>query len=452
MCNLSNLMLYTKEEIKKIYKVGDKGLKQLIVRGAIDLYHVSDRIIRYQVVEDKMQDNVYQYQFEITYDKSTVSDNKMHIDVPYLRKYKTKKKGVVYYFGVNKTVADKVYAATGYLLRNKNFTDFREAEKYAWDMYETYIKQTLKSYSKQNITKGSLKYIWKEFQKTRFVEKNATALERTLSSRTQKDYQKCYKMLSNLKVNSDTKFIDINLTRITQLQATQIYTALYREVKGRWSKMCMDFVRAIFNFGKRNGFLTGDNPFAALRIPQNTKEQKLWEPEDIEKFCKTAEEMGKPEYALAVKLNIFLSLRPADFLKLRTSDIEETEDGWHYFKTISNKTKIKSFGCFPAELYKQINKNKDKIIDVKLETFESNFRKIVIKAGIDGCTFKNIRNTAITNYFDAGASVGEVMSISGHKKPDTTLRIYRQNTIQQSRNAYSKLLEKQNNILQISYG
>ena len=98
------------------------------------------------------------------------------------------------------------------------------------------------------------------------------------------------------------------------------------------------------------------------------------------------------------------------------------------------------------------SKNKDKIIDVKLETFESNFRKIVIKAGIDGCTFKNIRNTAITNYFDAGASVGEVMSISGHKKPDTTLRIYRQNTIQQSRNAYSKLLEKQNNILQISYG
>ncbi|MCI7420344.1 MAG: tyrosine-type recombinase/integrase, partial [Alphaproteobacteria bacterium] len=81
--------------------------------------------------------------------------------------------------------------------------------------------------------------------------------------------------------------------------------------------------------------------------------------------------------------------------------------------------------------------------DVPLETFERNFRKIVVKAGLEGCTFKNIRNTAITDYFDASANVSEVVSISGHKKAETALNIYRKNTKKQAYNGYVKKVNTQ---------
>lgn len=234
--------------------------------------------------------------------------------------------------------------------------------------------------------------------------------------------------------------------KISRKQAREVlYDVLNKELKVRWAKMCMDFIRGIINFGLNKDIISGENHFAKLGIPQGTKEQKLWNPEDVEKFCTTANEMGKPEYALAVRLNLYLSNRPADYLKLRVSDIKKDENGY-YFETISNKTKVKSFAYFPEELYRQIDKNKDKLIDTSLAVFQRNFRKIVLKAGLDGCTFKNIRNTAITKYFEAGASIGEVTSISGHKKAETALNIYRQNSKKQSFNAFEKCMEQQNGV------
>lgn len=437
--------LYKKEEIKKMFGgIGDRGLEQLIIKGIVAKVPISDRIIRYVIKEELTESDSFEHKFVVEYIKPVkIENNNMRVDVPYVRQYKTKKKGTVYYFGVNKNTADKVYATTGFLLRNKKFTDFREAEKYSWDMYETYIKQTLKSYSKPITNKGSLRHLWKEFQKYRFVKENETAAEKMLAPRTQKDYKDCYNKLSNLTINSSVKFIDIKLTNITGPQALAIYGNLYKEIKERRSKMCMDFLRSIYEFGRKHGFLTGDNPFAKLGIPQSENSQRLWEEWEIRAFCAAAEEMRKPEYALAVKLNLYLSLRPSDFLKLRTADIKYVGNGTYCFTTISNKTKIESYGFFPEELYNEIDKSKDKIINVTLGTFEKNFRKIVLQAGIDGCVFKNIRNTAITNYFNAGAEGNEVASISGHKKVETTYNVYRKNTPTQSNNGYKKLIAKE---------
>ena len=111
----------------------------------------------------------------------------------------------------------------------------------------------------------------------------------------------------------------------------------------------------------------------------------------------------------------------------------------------SGQHDLSSYHCssIPEELYNQIDKNKDKLFDVSLGTFQQNFRKIVVEAGLNGCVFKNIRNTAITNYFEAGANVGEVVSVSGHKKAETALDVYRKNTLKQSNNAYTRLRKKQ---------
>lgn len=437
--------LYIKNEILEKFKVGNKGFEQLIVKGIVEKITLSDTILRYRIAEEEIKSDEFQDKFVVEYIKPVKSESSMRIDVPYVRRYKTKKKGVVYYFGVNKHTADKVYAATGFLLKNKKFTDFREAEKYAWDMYEKYIKYTLKSYSKQHICKGSLKYLWKEFKKFRFVKENESPLNKTLAERTQKDYIKCYEMLSNVVINSNTKLVDVDLTKISRKQAKgPLYEALNESIKVRWAKMCMDFIRAIFNFGLNMDIISGENPFARLGIPQGTKEQRLWKPEEIEKFCTTAYEMGRPEHALAVKLNSFISDRPADYKKLRVSDIKKDENGEYYFETVSNKTNVTSFAYFPEELYNEIDKNKDKLVNVSSETFDRIFRKIAVKAGLEGCTFKNIRNTAITKYFDAGANVSEVVSISGHKKAETSLNNYRQNTKKQAHNGYVKIHMPQN--------
>ena len=375
------------------------------------------------------------------------------LKVPYLKVYRGKGK-TSYYFAPPAYVVKQVYNKSnrGILLTGQKLSDdLDDAIKECLEIYAKKIKPYLKRGYEETANKYTFEYIWQKFCERRGIGCEACGnglLDKPLSERTKKDYQRAFYLISKIKNEHGRKLITINADLITPQGVERIYLKLYDLCKERWSRNCCDLLRLLFNFGKqRLGVLKNNNPFENLRVQRIKRVQALWTSKEVEQFNKTAMEMGDYEIGLAVRLNFYLGQRPADFLRLTMEQLKE-RNGQHYFEIISAKTEkhqIVSFAPIPPDLYEEIKEREGKVIKYSnLSTFSNHFVKVKNKSGIaKGLSFRLLRNSAATAYYEAGSSAAESMTILGHKQINTNMTIYRQNTPEQAINALEKRLKKQ---------
>ncbi|MFV0626997.1 MAG: tyrosine-type recombinase/integrase [Alphaproteobacteria bacterium] len=303
---------------------------------------------------------------------------------------------------------------------------------------------------KDLIINKSLSYLWTIYIDSRFYK--------DLAARTKKDYENAYKILSKKKNKKGVMLSDTPLDLFNYDIAYKLYENLVEEIKERWAKNCMDFLRLIYNFGLRKERLSKKNPFENMRI-RRKKPEKLYIPiEDVHAIINKAKEMAEDEkyknkaeayraIALGTELDLYFAQRPADVLKLRKDDLYK-KDGHYFFSIIQNKMERlgkKVILPVPKHLEREILSKKDFIIcddfgDFTVRRFQDYFRNVCQELGFN-YTFRLMRHSGSTAYIEAGVTSAAAIVITGHESEKMFNSTYKSPTEKIGLTATNKLVE-----------
>jgi integrase len=172
------------------------------------------------------------------------------------------------------------------------------------------------------------------------------------------------------------------------------------------------------------------NPLQGVRqLHKGTRRNEVWTPEQEAAFLAKA-----PKHVqIAFKLALWTAQRRADVLKLQWSDYDGKFIRLKQNKTGANvtiavgptlKSVLKEAMAERTRLEGRTKKLPETILLTTRGTawtgmgFSAVFRKTCIDAGVHGVTFHDLRGTAVTRLAEAGASVPEIASLTGHSLRD----------------------------------
>lgn len=183
----------------------------------------------------------------------------------------------------------------------------------------------------------------------------------------------------------------------------------YREADNRLS-----VVSAMLSWGIQNGRLFSNHVSGFKRLHRVDRSDKLWLPEHIEAFMKVA----PLEMQRALILALHTGQRQGDLLKLAWTNYDGES-----ISLLQNKGAQRvSVRCTQA--LKRMLDGMDKAAIVILATktgrawtaryFKAQWEKASAAAGVTDLHFHDLRGTAVTMLAEAGCSVPEIASITGH--------------------------------------
>lgn len=213
---------------------------------------------------------------------------------------------------------------------------------------------------------------------------------------------------------------------------------------------------AVFNWAVDRGIMR-DNPAAAMRHTRSASRAEItWSAADIAAFRKTA----SPQIRDAFDLALWTGLRVGDVRELRAFQFDE---GW--LTVIPQKTRrLGTRLFFPYHLLPPLGAVVIRLFSAERQAhanvlrnleglpwgkraFEYQVQATMVRAGIQGLHFHDLRGTLITMLLEAGCTEAEVGSISGHGIARGNMRSYAARTRPLAESAYRKLaayLEKGN--------
>jgi integrase len=192
----------------------------------------------------------------------------------------------------------------------------------------------------------------------------------------------------------------------------------------------MKVLRVILNLAMDDGIIL-QNPAANMRISTPPPRQQVWKKEEMDMFMDKAEHFGRKSIADAFALGRYLGQRPADIRNLKWTDYNG-----HAIRLQQEKTKaIVQVECLPAlkSILDSIDRTAEHIVVSEetnkpyakdnFETWVGKIRDREVKDNQDEVIyppirkelqFKDLRRTAVVNLYRAGATTGEIASITGH--------------------------------------
>jgi integrase len=235
-----------------------------------------------------------------------------------------------------------------------------------------------------------------------------------LAARTQRDYLNHLKAIENKwskvplaaledrRIRGDFKSWRDKLATKSLRQADYAWTVLQR----------------VFSVAKDRGKI-GVNPCEkGGRLYEADRTDKLWTDDDVTHFLKAA----PAHLHLPLMLALWTGQRQGDLLRLPWS----AYDG-QFIRLRQAKGGARVKIPVGAPLKKALEAT-PRVATVILTTsrktawsqdgFRASWGKACIKAIIDGLTFHDFRGSAVTRLFTAGATVGEIASITGHSLRD----------------------------------
>lgn len=158
------------------------------------------------------------------------------------------------------------------------------------------------------------------------------------------------------------------------------------------------------------------NPATKLHLTEPDPEVHIWTQEEVDKFVETADRLGHGEIGTAVLINHELGQRPGDVLSM--------ESPKHYaggrFVFPQHKTgEILEIEASDG-LRKRITDREGLLVRTRSNTrytrtgFQTVFNTVRATAGLEHCTFQQLRHTAVVGLARASCTVPEIASITGH--------------------------------------
>lgn len=177
----------------------------------------------------------------------------------------------------------------------------------------------------------------------------------------------------------------------------------------------MAVIRLVLNYGVDRGWLTS-NPALRPNMLKTGEGRKTWPAQAIAIFRE--KNADNAEMLLALDLGLYTGQRLGDVIKMRADDY----DG-QTIQVVQNKTAEKLVVPVHPALKKTLDELPRRFMILLTKTGRAfkpthlghEFRKAVIKAGLDGFSFHGLRTTAATCLAEAGCSDAEIASITGHR-------------------------------------
>jgi integrase len=177
-------------------------------------------------------------------------------------------------------------------------------------------------------------------------------------------------------------------------------------------------LQRVFSVAKDRGKINTNPCERGGRLYEADRTEKIWTDDDVRKFLESA----PTHLHLPLMLALWTGQRQGDLLRLLWS----AYDG-EFIRLRQSKTGVRVKIPVGAPL-KGLLDNTPRVATVILTTsrntawseggFQSSFGKASDKAGIEGLTFHDCKGSAVTRLFEAGATVPEIASITGHSLRD----------------------------------
>lgn len=227
-----------------------------------------------------------------------------------------------------------------------------------------------------------------------------------LRDSTRRGYRQCIEILKRSPLGPmRTKTIDPPLV-----------TALKRRMSANpWqANAVLRVLRLVWAWGRREGFVAGENPAADFRVLKTSPRHIVWTRLEEDLFL----EWAKPDLRLAYLLAIYTAQREGDLLALpwgaydgETVSLRQSKTG----ELIALPATARLKAALDATSRRAtVILTDSRGLPWKPSWFQHSFAKAMKAASVKGRRFMDLRRTAIVRLGEAGCTTGEIAAVSGH--------------------------------------
>jgi integrase len=238
--------------------------------------------------------------------------------------------------------------------------------------------------------------------------------EHKIGERTRSDYVKNIQRI-------ERDFGDFPLKALDDKGARAVFLE-WRDEMAKRSLRQADYVyqtlRRILSWAVERGHIDTNPCAKGGKLYEGTRVDKIWSDEDVARFLTVA----PPHVGLLMMLAVESGQRQGDVRKLTWSaydgkaiKVRQRKNGAYVAVPVSDALK--------AEL--DAAPRRSPVIAVNsegrpwtLNSLQSAWREVKLRAGIEGLTFHDLRGTAVVRLARAGCTEAEIYSITGHKPSD----------------------------------
>lgn len=272
-----------------------------------------------------------------------------------------------------------------------------------------------------------------------------------LSKGTRRDYDSAMRVIDEWAGDMPAAMINAKMVQ-------DLYDA--RRPKGhRTADYVIQVLRIIFNHAERENIIPkGSNPASKPRLDYRATKGKLWERKSVLAFVAAADEENMFSVGTAVLINEWMGQRKGDIIVMKETQYEQGVIKIKQSKTGAEvELDLNLAPYVKARIEEQLRRNAGRANScgriIQQEdgkafgqyVFTNCMARIRDKA-IDknpefaGLIFKDLRHTAVTRLAEAGCTIPEIASITGHsfKTVEVILDRYNVRTKKMASNALSK--------------
>lgn len=259
-----------------------------------------------------------------------------------------------------------------------------------------------------------------------------------VSPRTRSDYFRCIKEI-------EIRFGSMPLAALKAPKCNAVFLDWRDRLTcgDKWADYHWTVLSVILNWGCNRGLIEWNRPTRVTKRYSADRSENIWMPSDVEAMTRAS----SPELVWALTLAAETGQRQGDLLRMSWSQIN---DGW--IKLSQSKTRARVEVPVTEHLSSVLATIPRRAITVLTtqsgrswtqDGFRASWSKAFAKAGLGDLHFNDLRGTAVVQLAEAGCTIPEIASITGHslKSVSSILERYWTRTRMQARAAITKLEE-----------
>lgn len=125
-----------------------------------------------------------------------------------------------------------------------------------------------------------------------------------------------------------------SISKITRSDVSKLRLELGEKTGHTTANRTIELLRAVYNFGKKEGLCDGENPAAGSGMfTDNERERFLW-PDEVQRFFKSLDDEDNRDFSDYVRLSLFTGARRSNVLRMRWDELSIEGARW----TVSGET------------------------------------------------------------------------------------------------------------------